>query len=220
MNNIMVQLVDKLKDERSKNVIFVSHCILNENARYLGGAFNKANVPELLKEITEKDYGIIQMKCPEQIAWGGILKKYMWMSFSSKNSMIYHFRKLILPIFLTMTKKRYHKISKEVVKSIEDYLKSGFNVVGVIGIDGSPTCGVNFCLDMEKSFEMMASLSIATLERNTMNEKMYRECQSPCSGLFIKELKRILDKKQISIKFFAHNLISEMNKDVDSKIIK
>jgi hypothetical protein len=32
-------LLERLKDERSKRVIFVSHCWLNENTRYLGGAF-------------------------------------------------------------------------------------------------------------------------------------------------------------------------------------
>jgi hypothetical protein len=34
-------LLERLKDERSKRVIFVSHCLLNENTRYLGGAFRR-----------------------------------------------------------------------------------------------------------------------------------------------------------------------------------
>ena len=32
-------LLERLVDEQSKRVIFVSHCLLNENTRYLGVPF-------------------------------------------------------------------------------------------------------------------------------------------------------------------------------------
>ena len=40
MNGKRLQvLLERLDDERSKKVVFISHCLLNENVRYLGGAF-------------------------------------------------------------------------------------------------------------------------------------------------------------------------------------
>ena len=37
-NRRLEQLQRALADQRSRRVVFVSHCILNENVRYLGGA--------------------------------------------------------------------------------------------------------------------------------------------------------------------------------------
>ena len=41
-------LLERLKDERGKRVVFVSHCLLNENVRYLGGAFRRGGVDEVI----------------------------------------------------------------------------------------------------------------------------------------------------------------------------
>ena len=70
MNERLKLLEKKLKDERSKKVIFVAHCILNENTRYLGGAFRKGCIDEIVDEIQRQGIGIVQMKCPEQKATG------------------------------------------------------------------------------------------------------------------------------------------------------
>ena len=37
-NGKLEELQRALADERSRRVVFVPHCILNENVRYLGGA--------------------------------------------------------------------------------------------------------------------------------------------------------------------------------------
>ena len=52
------ELRASLRDERSGEVVFVSHCLLNQNTRYLGGAFRP--------------------RCPpEQRVWGGVLKRLL-----------------------------------------------------------------------------------------------------------------------------------------------
>ena len=66
-----------LKDSRSGKVIFLSHCILNENTRYLGGACRGGVIREIVEQCLDKDIGIVQMPCPEQIAWGGVTKRLM-----------------------------------------------------------------------------------------------------------------------------------------------
>jgi predicted secreted protein len=61
-------------DERSRKVIFLSHCLLNENTRYAGGATRRGIVEEVIRPCLVEGLGVVQMPCPEQIAWGGVLK--------------------------------------------------------------------------------------------------------------------------------------------------
>lgn len=212
-------LAERLKDERSKKVIFVSHCILNENARYLGGAFRKGCIDEIFDEIQKQGVGIIQMECPEQKAWGGIQKRDVLRGFGSRNTLLYKFRKLYISLFIWNTKRIYRKIAKDIVAEIKDYVDSGFEVVGIIGIAGSPSCGVNTTLNIEKFAEFMANTNIGNLDRKKINEFMIKRCLIKRSGFFIEALKNELKKKNIKIKFYEHDLISEMEgKNIKLKI--
>jgi uncharacterized protein YbbK (DUF523 family) len=96
-------LLERLKDERSKRVIFVSHCVLNENTRYLGGAFRRGCVDELVDGFQQKGMGIYQMPCPEQRAWGGVLKRHMLPIYGSQGTLLYRLRRVLLPLLLWYT---------------------------------------------------------------------------------------------------------------------
>src|SRR5215471_7303757 len=135
-------LLERLADERSKRVIFVSHCLLNENTRYLGGAFWPGGMDELVDIFQQESLGICQMHCPEQRAWGGVLERYMLPIYGSHGTLFYRLRHVLLPLFLWYTRWRYRRLAKEVVRDIEDYVRSGFGVVGIVGVGGSPSCGV------------------------------------------------------------------------------
>ena len=63
-------LRQRFADNRSGKVIFLSHCLLNENARYMGGAFCAGVNPDALALVTKLDAGVIQMPCPERLSWG------------------------------------------------------------------------------------------------------------------------------------------------------
>jgi len=202
-------LTEKLRDERGKKVVFVSHCILNENTRYLGGAFRKGCIDEIVDEVQNQGIGMVQLKCPEQKAWGGVLKKHVWQGLDSKNTMLYRLRKALLRIFVWNTKRIYRKIAKEVITEIKDYIDSGFEVVGIIGIGGSPTCGVNKILDFE-ALEWLAGMDIDDLERKSMNEWLYKKFLIKGRGLFIEALAKELRKKNIAVRFYEHDLVSEM----------
>ncbi len=211
-------LSERLKDDRSKRVIFVSHCILNENARYLGGAFRRGCVEEIVDELKAKGYGIVQIKCPEQKAWGGPLKPYLWMGVAVENSVLYKLRKLAVAIFLRHTRRVYRKLAKEVVKEIASYEKHGFEVVGVIGIGGSPTCGVNITLDLRK-FDLCMDLKLNEIERNSFNDLLYKELLKEGKGLFVEALENELQNKNMKVKFFEHSLLSERKGDKISSIV-
>lgn len=210
MNQKLKLLTEKLKDERSKKVVFVAHCILNENTRYLGGAFRKGCIDEIVDEIQNQGVGIVQMKCPEQKAWGGVLKKYMWQPIGSNNTLLYKLKGVLLPFFIWNTKRIYRKIAKEVVAEITDYTESSFDIIGIIGVAGSPSCGVSTTLDIKKSIEFLANTDIDDLDRKKMNESGVKELLIKGKGFFIEALKDELGKKNITVRFYEHDLVSEM----------
>jgi predicted secreted protein len=64
MSNVH-QLACQLTDRRSKKVVFLAHCLLNENTRYLGGACRGCCVREIVEQCITHDLGMVQMPCPE-----------------------------------------------------------------------------------------------------------------------------------------------------------
>lgn len=210
MNKQADLLATRLRDSRGKRVIFVSHCILNENTRYLGGAFAAGALTSILPNILESGIGIIQMKCPEQVSWGGIHKKYMWLSLKSESVFLQMLKPVLFPLFLMYTRLRYRSLARSVAREISDYVNSGYEVVGILGVDGSPSCGVHSTLDLKKSFHYFNSVSPQLIERRPMNEALYSHCLRSGQGIFVTELKRALHILGIDLKFHAHDIVAEM----------
>lgn len=203
-------LQGKLKDERGRKVIFLSHCLLNENTRYLGGAFRKAGMDELIDELQEKEIGIVQMKCPEQKTWGGVLKSEMLRGYCIKGTWLRPFLKIYMVFFLWKTKRSFKKIARDVVSDIKDYMDSGFEVAGIVGIKGSPSCGISAALDLRKSAEFAADLDFKTLNRRYFNENCYKKCMLNKSGLFIDALKKELSAHHVKVNLYEHDLLTEL----------
>ncbi len=216
-------LQEKLKDERGRKVIFLSHCLLNENTRYLGGAFRKAGIDELIDELQKQGIGIVQMKCPEQKTWGGVLKREMLMGYGISGTLLNAFRKPYMLFFLWKSRRSFRKIAKEVVSEIKDYIDSSFDVVGIVGIKGSPSCGVSAALDLKKSAEFAAYLEIEKLNKEYFNENCYKKCLVNKSGIFFDELKQELYDHSIKVNFFEHDLLTELQgktSNINFKYIK
>ncbi len=202
-------IAQRLADARSKRVMFVSHCILNENARYFGGAFSPAVVPYLLEELIAAGCGIVQLPCPEQRAWGGILKPFLWQGVGIQGRLIYSFRKVLFRIFMWHSRRVFRKMAWEVVRQVKDYARAGYMVVGLLGIGGSPTCGVFHTLNLT-NFEKLARLKIETLNREEFNEILYGQFYCSGQGVFIQELERLLKQHQIKLLLFEHDLKAEL----------
>lgn len=215
MKNLQ-QLKDKLEDERSGRVIFLSHCLLNMNARYLGGAFRSSCVSEVILGALKRDIAIVQMKCPEQHAWGGIQKPLIWLAFESEVTLFHRLRGVLLPLFLYYTRLRYRRMARAVVREMSDYESAGYEVVGIIGIDGSPTCGINLRIDMKQAFDLYAAGSITELNRDVFNRDLYAKCLSAGSGTFIEEMKKRLERRKRNIPFYSHSLLDEMDGKTDA----
>jgi predicted secreted protein len=190
-------------------MVFLSHCLLNENTRYLGGACRGGCVREIVEECIDRDIGIVQMPCPEQHAWGGVTKRFLLRAYGSRRTFPYRLRKVALPLFLLYTRLLYRRLAMEVSRQIGDYLRSGYCVLGVVGVDGSPSCGVMKTMGLSKALDGVARLDRDSLTGERLND-IVRRCQVKGNGLFIAALRKELGRRGIAVPFLAHDLIAEL----------
>ena len=165
-------LRDRLWDQRSGKVLVVSHCLLNQNVRYLGGAVHPGIVEEVLEKAHRRGYGLYQLPCPEQRAWGGVLKRHLVLAYGAKGTLGYRLRRPLLWLFTRYTSLRYRRLARRVAGDIDDYQRSGFVVAGIVGVAGSPSCGVRRTLGLSGALEAMAACPLAALDRQAFNRQV------------------------------------------------
>jgi hypothetical protein len=202
-------LVARLRDRRSGRVIFLSHCLLNENTRYLGGACRPGCVREVVDRCLDADLGVVQLPCPEQRAWGGVLKRRLLLAYGlrERHPLLYRLRRLLLPAALFYTALVYRRLARQVAGEVADYVASGFSVAGLVGIDGSPTCGVRTTIDVA-ALDALAALPVRAITTETQQAVLARSTR-PGNGLFIAQLRRELRRRGVRIPLLAHDLFAE-----------
>lgn len=190
--------------------MYISHCLLNENTRYLGGAFRSGAVREVIEPYLDDGTGICQMPCPEQQVWGGVLKRLTLPVYGIGSRPVYRLRRVLVALFEAYTRLRYHWLARTIARQIADYHRSGFEVVAIVGVGASPSCGVHSTLDLAASVDAMARCPVATIERDTVNRAVVRDCTIEGQGLFIEALGSELRRRGRSVPFVEHDLRSEM----------
>ncbi|MFH1573871.1 MAG: CD3072 family TudS-related putative desulfidase [Acidobacteriota bacterium] len=126
-------------DARSKKLILVAHCVLNQNAISDGTADYPGSAKEAASLLLQSQLGIIQMPCPELHCLGldrgdphGAERPVV-----VENTRI---REL-------MKQRPASRILRFLVRSLayqmDEYLRHGFTIAGIVGINRSPSCGVN-----------------------------------------------------------------------------
>jgi hypothetical protein len=113
-------LRERLADRRGQRVIFLSHCLLNENTRYLGGACRVACVREVVERCMDRGIGIVQMPCPEQLAWGGVLKRSMLRAYGMRGTALDRLQPVLLRLFVLHTRRMYRRLARQVAEQIRD----------------------------------------------------------------------------------------------------
>jgi predicted secreted protein len=204
------ELQARLRDERGGRVAFVSHCLLNENTRYLGGAFRAGGVAELVGQLLEDGVALCQMPCPEQHAWGGVIKRWMLRAYGSQDTIVYALRRPLLTVFIAYTRMVYRRLARHIVRQIADYHSSGYTVVGIIGVGASPSCGVRTTLDLRRSFDAIARMPAETVSRSRVNREVVLACRRAGRGLFVQALCRELARRGLSVPLLEHDLVAEM----------
>ena len=112
-------------DCRSRQIVFIPHCALNQNARLARCAERPAGVTELVTGLLERGIGIVQLPCPELMILG--LDRGHIQIRSGMES---------IPV-----RQELRRMAREVVFQIRQYQANHVRVLGILGKNGSPSCG-------------------------------------------------------------------------------
>lgn len=200
----------QVTDARGGRVVFCSHCLLNENVRYLGGAGRTAGVEEVIESYLSSGIGIVQMPCPEQQAWGGVLKRRMLMAYGADGILRRAAARIAVRPFVWYTRLVYARLGRRTAAQIADYRRCGMDVVGIVGIGGSPSCGVATTVDLVGAVRALTRCPLQALDRDLVNRQVVAANLTPGAGLFMRSVRRHLDQRELDVKFFEHDLLSEI----------
>lgn len=136
---------------RSKRVIFISHCILNQNTVVCPLARAKGAYTEIIETIMKNGIGIHQLPCPE----------YRHLGIKRD----------------PMTKEEYDteeyrkvckNISIDTIDIMKEYIENDYELAGLIGVNESPTCSIRNSkgIFIEEMLELMnkSNLDIKLLD--------------------------------------------------------
>lgn len=160
-----------------KKIIFTAHCILNTSAKVIQYNQEAVQAEEALRKqfmhkIIDNEIQVIQLPCPEFTLYG----PRRWGHVSDQFNNVFfreHCRKLLKPILAQL--KAY--------LAEEDW----FEILGVVGVDGSPSCGVDYTstADWYGSFRCRENLEDAVSGCKLIKK----------SGVFMEVLKEELEKE-------------------------
>jgi len=165
--------------KRKRCIVLLCHCLLNCNSKVEGLAEYQGALESLLKYLIANGYGLIQLPCPEITMygvkrWGQVKEQYN------------------TPYFRTHCQQIFRPIMEQIV----DYLNSGYTCKALIGIDGSPSCGVNkTCSSAQWGGEVGSADGLAA--------KISDLKTIPSSGVFIEEITSCFKENNIKIDLLA-----------------
>lgn len=165
------EINNMFNDVRSKKIVLIAHCILNQNSISDGTADYPASIKEIVNYFIENDIGILQLPCPELNCLGldrgnihGAEQPVVVENTRIRNAMVQ-----------VDSQERMYQLVQHVVSQVEEYIENGFTIIAVVGMNRSPSCGV---------------------ETTSMDDK-----EVEGEGLFITALKCELDKRAIDLNY-------------------
>lgn len=161
---------------RGKKLVVTAHCILNQNSVVVPYAREMKTFKPFLEKCLEENIGILQLPCPERSVYG--LKRWGHVKDQFEH-----------PGFINPAKEALSYF----VDEIREYLDNGYEFLGIYGIQGSPSCGVN--LTCRGNWCGEAS-NYKNLEDIKSRVSMVNEM-----GLYMEIFKELLREKGIDLKF-------------------
>ncbi len=178
-------------DSRSGRIVIVSHCLLNVHSLEDGLAMYRGVEEEVVKLLINKGVGIFQIPCPEMSIMG-IFRLPMPRE-------AYEHPKI---------KERYRELAGNIVRHIKWFKKKGYEIIAVLGAEGSPTCGVSLVgrwKDPKKKGRFPDDVEFVK-----------------GMGIFMEELKKLLDAEGISPEWIGipGKSIRSIDPDAFEKVLK
>ena len=125
-------------DARSKTIVFVAHCILNQNAKSDGTASYPGVISDIMNVLYTSNVGIVQMPCPELMCLGLDRENSEGLS----GSLAEENTRIRLMMHKDFAVRKMGELVEYVVIQMSEYQKHGFKIQGIVGVNRSPTCGV------------------------------------------------------------------------------
>jgi len=128
-----------MKNARSRKVAFLAYCLLDQNARAKGIANYPGPVSEIVETLTANGVGIVQMPCPELLYADFDRAPHPKNWYDNKE-----FRGVC------------RECAEQVTERVRKYAKNSYQVVGIIGVESSPSCAVKGIF-IEELLEVLGS---------------------------------------------------------------
>jgi predicted secreted protein len=113
-------------DCRAGKVVLVPHCALNQNARLAKCAESPVAVVPLIAGLLDREIGVAQMPCPERELLG-LDREHVNIRSALESR---------------PAREALRRMAAALAGQVEDYRACGVAVLGVLGKNGSPACGV------------------------------------------------------------------------------
>ncbi|MCI9597176.1 MAG: DUF523 domain-containing protein [Firmicutes bacterium] len=181
--------MDRKADKRSGKVVFVASCLLNTNNKVKGLARYPGMCKEVFDTLYDQGLGIQQMDCPETL----LLGIQRW--WQTKN--LYDSRGF---------RNHCREIAERQVTYMEEYAREGYEVVAVLGCDGSPTCGVSITAWDERWGGSPVDLN-------------FNDAIVEGQGVYIEELRKAIEARDLKVPPFYGLALDDESADMD-KIIR
>lgn len=125
-------------DARSKRVILVAHCVLNQNSISDGTADFPGSDRALVELLLAAKVGIVQLPCPELMCLG--LDR--GNPDGAACPLLVENSRIRRAMARRSAERKLESLARSVVYQVAEYRKHGFEVLGIVGINRSPSCGV------------------------------------------------------------------------------
>ena len=127
------------QDGRSQKVAFLAHCLLNQNAISDGTAVRPAGFPEMLSYRLEHGVGIVQLPCPELRCLGLDRGDPQ----GAERPVVVENTRIRRAMAQAEPSRRLAQLVEDTMTQLLEYRRYGFQVVGILGANRSPCCGVD-----------------------------------------------------------------------------
>ena len=162
-------------------ILVVSHCILNTASKVV--SYNKEEIREealnrkkLMNYVLDNNIQLLQLPCPEFVMYGASRWGHVKDQFNH-------------PFF----RKQCRDMLEPIIMQLREYASfpERFQVLAILAIDGSPSCGNNLTCKGEWGGEFSGC---PDFESKVKGLYMAKE-----SGVFMEELKLLLEAEQMDI---------------------
>jgi predicted secreted protein len=117
-----------MNDTRSRKIVYLAHCLLNQNAKVAGLASHPGIFTPILPVLEEAGVGIVQLPCPELVHLG-----------PSRPLGTDTVEQYDTPGYRTCCRDLARRAAEEAAS----YQEAGYSVVCLLGVEGSPSCSVS-----------------------------------------------------------------------------